>query len=80
MLSPVEAEEETVTVQVAFLLLSAAEVQVMVAVPAPTALTTPLLTVATEVLLLDQVTLRLGASLGDTLAYRVALLPGLSER
>jgi hypothetical protein len=48
----------------------------MVAVPAATAVTTPLeLTVATEVLLLLHVTLLLVAFAGDTVAVKVAVWP-----
>jgi hypothetical protein len=47
----------TLTVQVPFFILSLVEVAVMTAVPIPTAVTKPVeLTVATEVLLDDQVT------------------------
>ena len=61
----------TVTEHVARQLLFAEDVQVIVAVPGPTPVTVPLLTVATDVLLLDQVTLLLLTSLGETVAVSV---------
>jgi hypothetical protein len=48
---------------------------VMVAFPAPTAVTTPLFTVATPVLLLDHVTFLFVAFVGVTVAVRVAVAP-----
>ena len=59
----------TVTLQLAVLPLLL--LAVMVAVPKPTALTTPLETVATEVLLELHVTVLLVALLGETVAVRV---------
>ena len=65
----------TVTAQVAFFAPSSV-VQVMVAEPAALAVTTPEVeTVATEVLLEDQVTALLVALEGETVAVRVAVLP-----
>lgn len=65
----------TVTEQVAVLLPSTV-VTVMVALPPPTAVTRPLLlTVATDVLLLDQVTLLLLALPGDTVAVSCSVFP-----
>ena len=70
----------TVTAQVAFFEPSWV-VQVMVAEPAALAVTTPLvLTVATEVLLDDQVTDLFVAFDGLTVAVRVAVLPSSNER
>jgi hypothetical protein len=62
-------------VQVADFVLSAALLAVMVAVPALTAVTVPLLTVATPLLLLDHVTFLFVALLGATVATSVSLLP-----
>ncbi len=65
----------TVTAQVAFFAPSSV-VQVMVAEPTDLAVTTPEVeTVATEVLLEDQVTALLVALEGETVAVRVAVLP-----
>ena len=55
--------------------LPSAAVQVIVAEPLFTAVTLPLLTVATEVLLLDHVTFLFVALLGETVALTVAELP-----
>ena len=69
-----ETARVTVTAQVA-LLPPSAVVTVMVAVPGATAVTTPLaLTVATELLLLCQVTFGFVASTGATVAVRVRVL------
>ena len=68
----------TVTLQVA--VLPFAVVTVMVALPAPTAVTLPLLTVATLVFDDFQVTFLFVALEGDTVAARVELLPSFSER
>jgi len=66
----------TVITQVAFLPLPSFAVQVMVAVPIAFAVTFPtLLTVATDVLLEDQLTAMLEASTGKTTAVSVPLLP-----
>jgi hypothetical protein len=51
----------------------------MVAEPALTAVTTPLLTVATAVLLLLQVTFLLVAFSGNTVALRVKVSPAVSS-
>ena len=65
----------TVTTQVAFFAPSSV-VHVMVAEPADLAVTTPEVeTVATDVLLEDQVTALLVALEGETVAVRVAVLP-----
>ena len=69
----------TVTVHVALMLLLYAEVQVIVAVPAPTAFTVPPETVATEELLVDQVTFLLVALPGVIVAVSVELLPTFSD-
>jgi hypothetical protein len=50
-------------------------VTVMVALPAPTKVTKPLATAATDELLVDQLTLLLEALLGLTVAMRVAEAP-----
>ena len=68
-LTPVTVMGFTVTLQLAVLPLLL--LAVMVAVPKPTALTTPLETVATEVLLELQVRVLLVALLGETVAVRV---------
>ena len=68
-MTPVTAMGFTVTLQLAVLPLLL--LAVMVAVPKPTALTTPLETVATEVLLELQVRVLLVALLGETVAVRV---------
>jgi hypothetical protein len=66
----------TVTVQLEVLLLSAALVAVMIAVPPFTAITSPLLlTVATSLLLDDHVTCLFRALLGATVAVRVNVAP-----
>jgi hypothetical protein len=50
-------------------------VTVIVAVPAPSAVTTPLLTVATLVSLLDQLTVFTVAFAGATVAVKVSVSP-----
>ena len=66
----------TVTVQVAVLLEPSAVFAVIVALPLDTAVTKPvLLTVATEVLLLVQVTLLSVALLGVTVALSCKVCP-----
>ena len=72
--TPVTATLLTVTVQVAVLLPSSV-VTVIVAVPAATAVTTPPDTVATDVLLLIQLTVLFAALEGATAAVRVSVLP-----
>ncbi len=67
----------TVTEQVAVLPPSTVAT-VIVAVPAATAITTPFVTVATEGLLLDQVTSLLVASDGSIVAINVSVLPSIS--
>ena len=70
----------TVTSHVAFTPLPSAAVQVMVAVPADTAVTTPLLfTVATLVFVLLHVTLLFVAFEGETVAVSVEVSPSVSE-
>ena len=70
----------TVTVHVAVRFVPSAVVAVMVAVPLPTAVTTPsLLTVATPMSLLVHVTLVLLALDGVTVAVRVAVWPDASN-
>jgi hypothetical protein len=66
----------TVTVQVAVLLLT--EVTVIMAVPSARAVTVPPLTVATTGALLLHVSVLSAASLGDTVAVRVAVSPATS--
>lgn len=63
-----------VTVQVAFLALSAV-VTVIVAVPATTPVTLPLVTVAFAASDVDQITALLVASAGATVAVSVSLAP-----
>ena len=71
----------TVTVQEAVAFAFADDFTVMTAVPLVFAVTLPEeSTVATEVLLLDQVTALFVALLGLTVAVRVALPPGFSDR
>lgn len=65
---------DTVTVQVSVQPPSAV-VTVMVALPAETPLTTPLLTVAILVFEEDQVTFLFVASLGETVAVRLVVEP-----
>ena len=67
----------TVTAQVA-VLLPFWVVTVIVAEPCATAVTVPLATVATFVLLLDQVTFLLVALAGNTVGVSVRVLPTLS--
>ena len=76
MSPPEEGFSVTVSSQVAVWLPSSV-VTVMVAFPAATALTTPLETVATLLLLVDQVMFLLVASLGRTVAVRVTVSPTL---
>lgn len=72
---PVANRGVTVTWQVALLLLPSAVVTVIVAVPTIFAVTKPvLLTVATDVLLDDQVTLLSAVSSGDTVAVSCSVL------
>ena len=76
--TPVTATLLTVTVQVAVTPLPSWAVAVIVAVPALTPVTTPLeLTVATDVLELDQVTALSAALLGVTVAVKVVVAPTL---
>ena len=65
----------TVTAQVAVFVGSDAEETVMVVVPVDTAVTTPSVTVATSVLLLDQLTDLFVASAGVTVANSGSVLP-----
>ena len=69
----------TFTVQVAVWLPSFV-VAVIVALPAPNAFTTPLVTVATVLSLLDHVTSLLAALDGDTVAVSVSDAPCSSDR
>ena len=76
--TPVTAITGSVTVTVQFASLPFTDAAVMVAVPGATAVTLPPLTVATELLLVLQVTVLLEASDGSTVAVRVAVLPVVS--
>ena len=66
----------TVTMQVAFMLLSAVDVAVIVVIPAPTAITTPFSTVATLESEVDQLTVLLSVvSVGLYATVSVSVFP-----
>ena len=69
----------TVTAHVAFALGLSTDVAVIVALPNPTAVIVPLLTVATEGLLEVQVTDLSVASAGNTVAVKVSVWPSVKS-